>query len=388
MRPSHDVGLDQRPRRVADRRRPAWPARRTRARRRPRPRRCAGSRGWRRRPAARGRRSRTRRPRRPCGRRGNVSALSRWLKRLDLAGLGARAARAMPPAASTAFQGSVSSTCSTPSGATRNATRLPESCLGCHRIRSSRSVTEPPGATRRAGSFTGRTARGSAKYMGYAIAAIVVLLLVAGFVTFFALNAAAPTRAARRPAIRAARARRPASPRPTSRRSATPPRSPRPARPRAGTPAGTRTRARAPDRPRVGDPGPEAPTVLAERCLRSDGHGGYPLRRASADALHSSASRARRTLLLISRGAHGAPVALSGLAGSPVVVTAPGIPAPGPPGPVPEPPAPAPPGPGSRPAPADARSRAGTAAAGPEPAADLTCDPSRRRRPRRRTTRC
>ena len=37
--------------------------------------------------------------------------------------------------------------------------------------------------------FTGQSERGSADSMGYVIAAILVLLLVAGFVTFFAFNA-------------------------------------------------------------------------------------------------------------------------------------------------------------------------------------------------------
>src|SRR5215218_4656814 len=45
------------------------------------------------------------------------------------------------------------------------------------------------GATRGPEPFTAADAPGSAKRMGYVIAAIVVLLLVAGFVTFFVLNA-------------------------------------------------------------------------------------------------------------------------------------------------------------------------------------------------------
>jgi hypothetical protein len=52
---------------------------------------------------------------------------------------------------------------------------------------------------------------------------------------------------------------------------------------------------------------------------------------------------ARRTLLLIDRGADGAPVALTSGAGKAGPMTAFGVPSPGPP--APEPPAPAPPGP-------------------------------------------
>ena len=80
VRPRDDVGLDERPRAVADHARPAWPARRTRARRRPHPRRRAGSRGWRRRPAARARRSARASASATVWSTGNVSALSRWLK--------------------------------------------------------------------------------------------------------------------------------------------------------------------------------------------------------------------------------------------------------------------------------------------------------------------
>ena len=73
-----------------------------------------------------------------------------------------------------------------------------------------------------------------------------------------------------------------------------------------------------------------------------------------ADALHTSASTGETTLLLIDRGASGAPVALTSAAGTPDPMTAPGVPAPGPPAPgppAPEPPAPAPPGPGPDPRP-------------------------------------
>ena len=228
--------------------------------------------------------------------------------------------------------------------------------------------------------------------MGYVIAAILVLLLVAGFVTFFVLNAA------RRPGGAA-----PGEPgaegqpagiaapdeSPRGRHHA---RSPRPARPRAGEHRpGARPRVGDPGREtgrRVGDPSrggagpPRAVVCDAEArgiSAASSFSGCPPLFRFTAQDEPSSSS---------DRGANGAPVALSGLAGSPVVVTAPGIPAPGPPGPTPEPPAPAPPGPGPDPRPPTPGARAGTAAAEPEPAPDLTCGPCRRRRPRRRTTRC
>src|SRR5581483_1242321 len=54
----------------------------------------------------------------------NVSPLSRWLKACTLPAFGATSS-GVPPASSTAFHGSVSSTCSTPSLATRNAIFLP-----------------------------------------------------------------------------------------------------------------------------------------------------------------------------------------------------------------------------------------------------------------------
>ena len=124
VRPLQDVGLDQRPRGVADRadRLALLEEARTK-RRRPRP--CAGSRGWRRRPGARARRSRRRRLRDGAV-DGERVGLVEMVEGLDLAGIG-RDQLGLPPAASTAFQGSVSSTCSTPSGATRNAIRLPSS---------------------------------------------------------------------------------------------------------------------------------------------------------------------------------------------------------------------------------------------------------------------
>ena len=89
--------------------------------------------------------------------------------------------------------------------------------------------------------------------MGYVIAAIVVLLLVAGFVTFFVLNATKRSGKARRPATRAGghagrhrRARRVAARRHD--------------RSTPGPPA-TRAASEGADgaqQPRVGDPGPEA----------------------------------------------------------------------------------------------------------------------------------
>ena len=55
---------------------------------------------------------------------GNVSALSRWLKACT-SPASVLTSRGVPPASCTAFHGSVSSTCSMPSGATRKATVLP-----------------------------------------------------------------------------------------------------------------------------------------------------------------------------------------------------------------------------------------------------------------------
>src|SRR4051812_30923900 len=55
---------------------------------------------------------------------GNVPALSRWLNACACPGFGAMST-GWPPACSTAFHGSVNSTCSMPSLATRNATLLP-----------------------------------------------------------------------------------------------------------------------------------------------------------------------------------------------------------------------------------------------------------------------
>src|SRR5579884_440724 len=58
---------------------------------------------------------------------GNVWPLSRWLKACTSPGSGATST-GVPPACSTACQGSVSSACSAPSLLTRNATRRPVSC--------------------------------------------------------------------------------------------------------------------------------------------------------------------------------------------------------------------------------------------------------------------
>ena len=82
---------------------------------------------------------------------------------------------------------------------------------------------------------------------------------------------------------------------------------------------------------------------------------------------------ARRTLLLIDRGADGAPVGLTTSAGTPHPMTALGVPAPGPPGPRAAGPRAA--RARARSAPAGALAGADPAAAGPEPAADLTCGP-------------
>ena len=173
------------------------------------------------------------------------------------------------------------------------------------------------------------------------------------------------------PATRARRARPPASPRPTSRRSAT----------RPSTPAADRARRAAPKAPTAqqrrasATPGPR-PTApesepLANRppltavCarLRAPGHvrrvelrGCPPLFRYAA----------RRTLLLIDRGAHGAPVALTAGRGYAASHDRPRRPRPRPA--APEPPAPAPPGPGPDPRPP---------APGPEPA-PLPPDPNPR----------
>ena len=123
VRPSGDVGLDQRPRPVADHadRLLLLEERAHEADRRPRP--CAGSPGWRRRRAARARRSRRRRRPRRCLSTLNVSPLSRWLKAWTSPS-SSEISSGVPPACSTAFHGSVSSTCSTPSVA-RNAIVLP-----------------------------------------------------------------------------------------------------------------------------------------------------------------------------------------------------------------------------------------------------------------------
>ena len=74
--------------------------------------------------AARARRSRTRSRRATVRSTGNVSPLSRWLNAWTSPS-SSEISSGLPPSPSTAFHGSVSSTCSTPSGATRKAMRLP-----------------------------------------------------------------------------------------------------------------------------------------------------------------------------------------------------------------------------------------------------------------------
>ena len=129
VRPRSDAGLDQRPRRVADRGDRLAGCDEARARTRRRPRRSAGRPGWPRRRAAPARRSRRRRPSATVASTSKVSALSRWLNACTLPVSG-DSSTGVPPASSTAFHGSVSSTCSMPSVATRKATLAPAAGVG------------------------------------------------------------------------------------------------------------------------------------------------------------------------------------------------------------------------------------------------------------------
>ena len=200
----------------------------------------------------------------------NVSALSRWLNACT-SPESVESSSGVPPASSTAFHGSVSSTCSMPSGATRKATRLPESLLGCH---VPLLCLEGCGRAPRPGQ---RRLPAATRWVA------------PGHGLRHRRHRRAAARGRLRDLLRAQRhhapeggpgegaeGRRPASPRPTSRRSATRPSTPGD-RPRAVP------RARAGrSRPRVGDPGParsaERPSArgLAERSrLRSRAAGHF-----------------------------------------------------------------------------------------------------------------
>src|SRR3954454_7340297 len=106
----------------------------------------------------------------------NVSALSRWLKAWSSPS-STEISSGLPPACSTAFHGSVSSTCSTPSAA-RKAIVLPCS-----------SVAMGRGFTQALRPFHRPRAVGSRSCMGYVIAALLVVLIVGGFVFFLVGNA-------------------------------------------------------------------------------------------------------------------------------------------------------------------------------------------------------
>src|SRR4051812_10087653 len=81
---------------------------------------------------------------------GKVSPLSRWLKACNSPS-STEISSGLPPSASTAFHGSVSSTCSTPSAA-RKATRLPSSRFAMWasfiRVLLSTGYRDPPGLNR------------------------------------------------------------------------------------------------------------------------------------------------------------------------------------------------------------------------------------------------